>query len=124
MTKVMNSRHAPSIGPDMRGAQERPDRVGKSCAGVGGATPSVVPKEWTLRRDGDLTGVAGVKILIDLANTVGRERHEPRLVKLRLAKHPGSGGKCPDRGGSRSIEGCPHGAGSRRLCRLRDIRPE
>jgi hypothetical protein len=45
----------------------------------------VVPKKWTLRRDGDLSAVPNRKMLIDFATAINRERHKPRLVKLGIA---------------------------------------
>jgi hypothetical protein len=36
MAKVVHPRHAPSIAVDLRGAQERADRVSEPCAGIGG----------------------------------------------------------------------------------------
>ena len=71
--------------PVTNGAQEGPDRMAQSPAGIPGSSSGPVPQQRAIRRDRQLAGLANDEILIDFTGGITRERHQARFVKFRIA---------------------------------------
>jgi hypothetical protein len=70
VTKIMKARHAPGLGANPSRAQEGPDRMAESRAGIPGSSSSAVPQQRAIRRDRQLPGLANDEILIDFTSGI------------------------------------------------------